>query len=710
MLTGTDANDIIGQLTPSTAADLLQQLPAKASDFLHRWQALQTQLPEDRQAKQRNELAMLIDQISNVVHEELPAEVAAHMERLRAHRQQLEQAAEAAAAAAAQEQARANAPPLVVPEVMADEDLWAAAASVQEQAPSLFAPAPAAGTQPAQQFVEGWDMMSIDSLPASGDGWEQADGWAVDDPAVQLEVGLFGSPSLVSAAPALPASGNPAEPVTVDQTMQDATDLAHVQQQDLPVPEDAQKGQEQQQQDHIAAEPQGLSRGASTRQASIALDLQQRQQEKETLPLSQSLVQCMLSVLAGLDQLTKAGHGSDAALSHMLHVLHASWDVASNPAASRGGPVFVFRDGPATRAAKLGLPLLLEDWDAPGAAVTERLNSMLETEPSLCVSEDPTAVAASGSAGTAGSVDLLPGGLQVFATIRTSGASGRRVKLSAAARSRFTEVHVPAYGDDELRALVLAELTKSLATSQASSAGRSTRSSTRGVQAQAQHACDAMWELRAARASQPRWQPEGQPEVHQLLTWAAFVGRHGSEPDIARRVVIGASFFFLDHLTEVRHVYIKYKYSSKHSQQARALKPLYPSFLQASKEEVLRVWWDSKAQPNDLPPAYLAAVHMSSNSSSASGYALSVSPNYPQQLSLGTTGVSISFAASQQGLLTQEDVESRLYLTPTPSLLANMQRLFAAITVRAPLLLQGPPGIGKTAGGSLCEGLVAVMP
>jgi Cdc6-like AAA superfamily ATPase len=39
----------------------------------------------------------------------------------------------------------------------------------------------------------------------------------------------------------------------------------------------------------------------------------------------------------------------------------------------------------------------------------------------------------------------------------------------------------------------------------------------------------------------------------------------------------------------------------------------------------------------------------------------------------------------------------RLWLTPTPSTIANMARMFVAAANGHPLLLVGPPGIGKTA-------------
>jgi hypothetical protein len=83
----------------------------------------------------------------------------------------------------------------------------------------------------------------------------------------------------------------------------------------------------------------------------------------------------------------------------MLHKIKALWQRLCSPALRTSNPLFIFRDGPVTRAAKQGSLLLLEDFDAPSQAVTERLNSLLEPEPTFAVSEDIT---------------LGPGGADIF--------------------------------------------------------------------------------------------------------------------------------------------------------------------------------------------------------------------------------------------------------------------------------------------------------
>ncbi len=54
--------------------------------------------------------------------------------------------------------------------------------------------------------------------------------------------------------------------------------------------------------------------------------------------------------------------------------LKNTWDWLDSLTTDRGVPSFDFRDGPVATAAKLGGVLLLESFDLPSAAVSERLN------------------------------------------------------------------------------------------------------------------------------------------------------------------------------------------------------------------------------------------------------------------------------------------------------------------------------------------------
>lgn len=315
------------------------------------------------------------------------------------------------------------------------------------------------------------------------------------------------------------------------------------------------------------------------RQAAAALH-HQEQLARSHLELPVHLRECCACILTGLQRLLQATVAScktsgrqaqpagrhahdaasqpDAVLEHMLAVLHKAWEAVSAPGAASADPLFLFRDGPITTAAKLGRTLLLEDLDVPCQAIVERMNPMIETEPSFAVSEDPTATcsAPGAAASGGGGVALLPSML-VLATVRlASGAA--RVGLSPAARSRFTEVHVAPYGDVELRAAVKQEVEANLSTagpppsrtrSKGSAwrwpAGRG-RADTPGGPAEA--LVSVMWQVRQAALARPDQTGSDQAEVHRLFRWAAFVARHSTEHDLARRVLVGAQYFYFGHL------------------------------------------------------------------------------------------------------------------------------------------------------------------
>jgi hypothetical protein len=150
------------------------------------------------------------------------------------------------------------------------------------------------------------------------------------------------------------------------------------------------------------------------------------------LPVSEPLKDTVMSVLADV-QLLVVAKPDDKVLRGMLQELQAVWgQVMAGAESGSGRPLFMFSDGPVVKAAKLGRAVVLEDFDTPSPAVTERLNSALETEPSLTLPEDP--------AMSQGTLKLAPG-FQVFGTVHLPESGGRSLKLSPAARSRFTEIH-----------------------------------------------------------------------------------------------------------------------------------------------------------------------------------------------------------------------------------------------------------------------------
>ncbi len=154
----------------------------------------------------------------------------------------------------------------------------------------------------------------------------------------------------------------------------------------------------------------------------------------------------------------------DAALVRMVQ---RCGTVVVRLGADASSTLFLFEDGPYTRAARQTCRVLLENLDKPDQSVTERLNGSLEVEVGpdmavhrvLCVSEavDGTSdgvggpgSAASGagsSIAAAGAIVLQPG-FAVFATVHAT--ESEALALSPATRSRFTEIWCPAYHKEDM--------------------------------------------------------------------------------------------------------------------------------------------------------------------------------------------------------------------------------------------------------------------
>lgn len=120
----------------------------------------------------------------------------------------------------------------------------------------------------------------------------------------------------------------------------------------------------------------------------------------------QEVLDLLQELAAAHNSGSRSSPKQDIAAQQMLQKITSLWQRLCDPSTRVSDPLFAFRDGPVTQAAKQGSMLFLEDFDAPSQAVTERLNSLLEPEPSFAVSEDITL-------GAAGADVHLPPSFQV---------------------------------------------------------------------------------------------------------------------------------------------------------------------------------------------------------------------------------------------------------------------------------------------------------
>jgi hypothetical protein len=353
-------------------------------------------------------------------------------------------------------------------------------------------------------------------------------------------------------------------------------------------------------------------------------------------------------LIGHLEMLTASPAMDDPTSRSMLARIQSTWARLTDADAkqlSGSRTYFMFRDGPVTAACKAGHRVLLEDFNSPSQAVTERLNSLLETEPSFTVPEDITGGA---EQGPSSSTVVIAEGFQVFATVHVAdGSSARKLNLSPASRSRFPILLAPPYSDSELVEIVQHQMTAALVHARGISQQDITNLTT------------SLFDLRSIVQSAKMGPPSS--ELHQLFKWAHYICTAPGNASLELRLLQGARFFYLDHPPQQEHVQAWWQQRAPSA--ADPLPPLYASIFTDPAEDLLR------------EPVVAAGKDL---------------------LQLRYTHVTARLHPDSR-LVDLGAIMRRMHLAPTPTLVSNMARIFAGLTVQSPLLLEGPPGTGKTA-------------
>ena len=329
------------------------------------------------------------------------------------------------------------------------------------------------------------------------------------------------------------------------------------------------------------------------------------------------------------------------------------WERLAASNCDRSKPIFLFNDGPVTVAAKRGGILFLEDLDLPSQAVIERLNSMLEPSPTFALTEDITSHAEKGQ------LDIfLSNQFQVFASVHQEQAH-QLLKLSPATRSRFTEIYVPTYTETELRLLIRTELSKHNISAN-----------------QIDTLVEVMFSLRQKLHEEAEWKLEN--DIQLLFRWSDFIVKHHASVSLIHRMFLGARFFFFDQLTMQRHTHLFDDWNKN-------------SKLPTNYEQYRHIF-----QPPDAKHGAITFESIQSVDPNASKpLPFDITPDY---ISLKYTDVRYSFdKIDEHGATTPtNELRQRFYCVPTSTLINQIARIFAATSSKTPLLLEGPPGIGKT--------------
>ena len=270
----------------------------------------------------------------------------------------------------------------------------------------------------------------------------------------------------------------------------------------------------------------------------------------------------------------------------------------------------------------------------------------------------------------------------------------QRLSLSPATCSRFTTVMVQAYSLDDLQELLRQQLHALLCKASANSKERL------ATPKEADCLLQVLLSLKSALEDELLVTVD----VRQLLRCVHFISNHVTEPSLLVRLLVGFRWCVVDVFEAnaekqrllIENWFQQVSQQGQHQPQQRhqdlALVSSSYKFL-LSKAAGTRAALDEKL----LDLAIIAFEPPDEHDWTLNpGALLQMLPT--GHVKLAYTGVAAPVApAPLEGSPVSSPISERLQLSCTPSLVANMARVFAAHTIKGPLLLEGGPGIGKTA-------------
>ena len=301
---------------------------------------------------------------------------------------------------------------------------------------------------------------------------------------------------------------------------------------------------------------------------------------------------------------------------------------------------FLFKDGAISECVKQGKQILLEDFNLPSQAMTERLNSLLEPDRSFTLTEDIT-----------GNIDIseisIAESFQVFATINIENEN-QKVNISPATRSRFTEIRVSAYSREEIQSIIRQECGDL-------------------------ELGDKLFELRELIITDPYWNQSN--DIHILFRFIDFILKEDTETDIDYKILVGARFFYFERFKEVNTYQMKYleKIASKWY----------------SKIKKIEIQLPEKYQKLFRKPGITEGASLSLNLISEPFYLLENG-----SVCLKYTGLVMMPFKKYTDI---KSLHKEINCTATPTFIIQMARMLCSIIAGSALLLEGPPGVGKTA-------------
>ena len=386
--------------------------------------------------------------------------------------------------------------------------------------------------------------------------------------------------------------------------------------------------------------------------------------------------------------LSKAVEGlNDETIAFLMKKYLSTLSLLKQASTNIERPVFLFRDGPVTRAVKEGRSIIFEDINLPSQAVIERLNSLFEASRVLGLSEDvsasivtllpdrsqPSSTTKPGN----NAVSLLKDSC-LFATVHVNDLS-EKICLSPALRSRFSEILFSDLSADDIANVCEdycrnSKHLRKLACSIREYLSAVQKSLSDAGYFQLTLKESVTWiKMMEGLASSLHESVGDFNEMELFLVTARFVLLDPT-PQAKRPVVCNA---FMDSLgIEIT----KPEEVGCGSETVRRVSATAQN-LRVSEEKIL---WFYRGQSESLCRSSVANIRS----------IFVVSNGY---IKLRDLPVAAKVKQRLEGLPDDASLEERLNFTLTPTSLSNIARILASMASDLPLLLEGPPGIGKTA-------------
>ncbi|TPX46650.1 hypothetical protein SeMB42_g02317 [Synchytrium endobioticum] len=325
-----------------------------------------------------------------------------------------------------------------------------------------------------------------------------------------------------------------------------------------------------------------------------------------------------------------------------VRVAEDTMDVDTNNNSSKAqSKRFEWVDGPLTTSIKNGSYFLLDELSLADDSVLERLNPLLETSRTITLTEK------------GGSHDIIHAhsDFRFMATMNPGGDYGKR-ELSPALRNRFTEIWVPVVDDlHDLSAIIETRLDVN---------GGNNALATEKCQIAQRMIEFILW---FAGALEKLWNEI--VSIRDIVAWCQFmVACIKKSISVDDAFVHGALMVFADGI---------------------GVNPLYGIIFKEDALRIRRQCMDKLLQLS--PPQPLSLDFCTSSALTIHPFSI---PRYtiPNDCTITTSDVpTTAFELNSQ---------PSSYHLNAPSTLLNAMRVLRALQITKPILLEGPPGVGKT--------------